>query len=206
MARVRARSRVRGESQSRPSRRPPSSQSRGVCQRRARSSRSAGRRHADSSAGRAGARLRYQRRCVVGGAGAARSLPGGRCEDLTPRGRRSHASAGLRALHGGQEQLERAHVAVADRPPWRRVSAGVARRRRRTSLLPGRRRICAEGQARQDVYRPGPRSECAERHRVPRRREARRTVHARRPRSQRGSRARELARLCRRGESAFYGG
>ncbi len=45
------------------------------------------------------------------------------------------ASAGVRALHGRQEQLERADVAVADRAAGRRVSAGIARRHRGASLL-----------------------------------------------------------------------
>ena len=89
----------------------------------------------DASSRRAGARLRHQRRCAFGGAGAARSISDGGGEDFPPRDRRSHASARLRAVYGGQEQLERTDVAVADGAPGRRVSAGIARRHRRAPLL-----------------------------------------------------------------------
>ena len=112
----------------------------------------------------------------------------------------------LRALHRRQEQLERAHVAVADRSAWRRVSARLARRHRGASLLPGRRRIHLEGPARQDVYGHGARAERAERDRVPRRRQARRAVHARRARV--GAAAAKAASSRRRGrrKSAVHRG
>ena len=59
---------------------------------------------------------------------------------------------------------------------------GIPRRHRGAPLLPGRRRVCVEGAARQDLYGDGARPQRAERHRIPRRRQARGAVHAGRPR------------------------
>ena len=77
----------------------------------------------DAAARRAGVRVRHQRRRALDGAGAARSLSDRGREDRAPRRRRPDDPAGVRALHRGQGQLERADVAVADRAARRRLSA-----------------------------------------------------------------------------------
>ena len=74
-------------------------------------------------------------------------------------------SARVRALHRRQEQLERTDVAVADRAAGRRVPVGLARRDCRAPLLSGRRRVCLQGPARQNLHGHGSWPERAERNR-----------------------------------------
>ena len=73
--------------------------------------------------------------------------------------------AGFERYTAREGQLERVHVAFAEREARGRVSAGVARRNRGAPLFSGRRRVRLQASAGQDRHGDHPRPSVAKRHR-----------------------------------------
>ena len=84
------------------------------------------------------------------------------------------------SVHGTAAQLERDHVAVAERAPRRAVSARIARRSGGAPLFPPRRRVRLQDSARPHGYGGDSRAPGSHRYRDSRRRSTNRTVDDRR--------------------------